>query len=124
MNKLILIVEDYEDARGFMKLLLELYGYQVVEAADGIEAIDKFKIFHPDLILMDISLPMVDGLTATKTIRALEKTSHIPIIAVTAFGKQYLNKAIEAGCNDLIDKPVDFDVLEPVLNQYLGYLNR
>jgi CheY-like chemotaxis protein len=119
MAKTVLIVEDYEDSRTFMKFLVESYGYQVVEAADGIEAIDKFKKQHPDLVLMDISLPMVDGLTATKTIRELEKSLDLPIIAVTAFGKSYYNQAIEAGCNDLINKPIDIDTLEPILNQYL-----
>lgn len=119
-SKLILIVEDYEDARGFMKLLIESYGYEVIEAADGIEAIDRFKHFHPDLILMDISLPVVDGLTATKAIREFIGGAKIPIIAVTAFGKKYLKRAMDAGCNDLIDKPVDFEVLEPVLNHYLA----
>jgi CheY-like chemotaxis protein len=119
MKKTILIVEDYEDVRGFMKILIESYGYQVVEATDGIEAIDRFKIFHPDLILMDISLPMVDGLTAAKTIREFNEGKQVPIIVITAFGKHYLNKAIEAGCNALIDKPVDFDALKPILNKYL-----
>lgn len=119
MAKTILIVEDYEDTRGFMKILLESYGYQVVEAADGIEAVDRFKSVHPDLILMDISLPVVDGLTATKTIREIADGEQIPIIAVTAFGNRYLQRALEAGCDALIDKPVDFDALEPVLSQYL-----
>jgi CheY-like chemotaxis protein len=119
MSKKVLIVEDYEDSRSFMKFLVESYGYQVVEAADGIEAIDTFKQQHPDLVLMDISLPVVDGLTATKTIREMEKSSNLPIIAVTAFGNSYYEQAIEAGCNDLINKPIDFDKLEPILNQYL-----
>jgi CheY-like chemotaxis protein len=92
----------------------------VIEATDGIEAVDRFKNFRPDLILMDISLPVVDGLTATKTIREFRDGSQIPIIAVSAFGKLYLKRAIEAGCNNLIDKPVDLDSLEPVLNQYLA----
>lgn len=120
MSKTILIVEDYEDIRDFMKIILESYGYKVIEATDGIEAIDSFKNYNPDLILMDISLPMVDGLTATKTIRGFGEGRKIPIIALTAFGKSYLDKALEAGCNDLLDKPIDFDVLEPVLNQYLS----
>ena len=120
MEKIILIVEDYEDTRGFMKVLLESYGYIVVEAEDGIEAIEKFKFAHPDLILMDISLPMVDGLTTTKAIREYSHGKQIPIIAVTAFGKEYSKQAIQAGCNDLIVKPVDFDALRPILNQYLG----
>lgn len=120
MGKKVLIVEDYEDTREFMKFLIEEYGYQVVEAADGIEVVNRVKTQHPDLILMDISLPFVDGLTATRTIREIENGSHhVPIIAITAFGKNYYDRAIEAGCNDLIDKPVDFDVLEPILNHYL-----
>ncbi|MGI8494329.1 MAG: response regulator [Pyrinomonadaceae bacterium] len=120
MLKKVLIVEDYEDARTFMKFLVEGYGCEVVEAADGIEAIDIFKNQHPDLVLMDISLPVVDGLTATKAIREIDKSPKLPIIAVTAFGKSFYKKAIEAGCNDLIDKPVDFDTLEPILNHYLN----
>lgn len=120
MQKKVLIVEDYEDSRSFMKFLVESYGYQVIEAADGIEAVDRFKNFHPDLVLMDISLPTVDGLTATKVIRGFNDSQNVPIIAVTAFGQSYYKKALEAGCDDLIDKPVDFDTLEPVLNQYLA----
>lgn len=122
MAKKVLIVEDYEDTREFMKILLESYGYKVIEAADGIEAIDRVKQYHPDLILMDISLPVVDGLTATRAIREFDEDSkRVPIIAVTAFGKNYYKKAIEAGCNDLIDKPVDFDSLEPILKSYLAH---
>lgn len=123
MPKKILIVEDYEDTRGFMRILLESYGYQVIEANDGIEAIDKVKRFHPDLILMDISLPFVDGLTATRAIREFDAESKVPIIALTAFGKSFYDKAIEAGCDDLINKPFDIDRLEPILNRYLGNQN-
>jgi CheY-like chemotaxis protein len=119
MAKTVLIVEDYDDTREFMKILLESYGYIVIEAADGIEAIDRVKQYHPDLILMDISLPVVDGLTVTRAIRDFAADSHVPIIAVTAFGKTYYNKAIEAGCNDLIQKPIDFDSLEPILRTHL-----
>lgn len=122
MAKKVLIVEDYEDTREFMKILLESYGYRVIEATDGIEAIDRVREYHPDLILMDISLPVVDGLTATRAIREFDEQSRkVPIIAVTAFGKNYYKKAIEAGCNDLIDKPVDFDSLEPILRSYLAH---
>jgi CheY-like chemotaxis protein len=122
MDKKVLIVEDYEDTREFMKILLESYGYKVIEAADGIEAIDRVKQYHPDLILMDISLPVVDGLTATRAIREFDvDAKRVPIIAVTAFGKNYYKKAIEAGCDDLIDKPVDFDSLEPILRSYLAH---
>lgn len=119
MSKKVLVVEDYADSREFMKFLLESYGYTVIEAVDGIEAVDKVKQYHPDLILMDLSLPIVDGLTATRAIREFERKSSIPIIAVTAFGNDYRRRAIEAGCDDLIDKPVDFEELEPILHHYL-----
>ena len=114
-----MIVEDYEDARLFMRFLLEGYGYEVIEAADGLEAVESLKFKCPDLILMDISMPVMDGITATKTIRNIKEGGEIPIIAVTAHGKLLYQKAIEAGCNDLIEKPIDFEEFETVLNQYL-----
>ena len=119
MKRKILIVEDYEDTRIFMKFLLESYGYQVIEAADGYEAIETIQQLIPDLILMDIALPMMDGLTATKTIRKFKQGAEVPIIAVTAHGRLLYQKAIEAGCNDLIEKPIDFDEFETVISQYL-----
>lgn len=120
MQRTILIVEDYEDSRSLMKFLIESYGYQVIEAVDGLEAISSYKHFFPDLILMDISMPKMDGLTATRAIRKCEGKEKIPIIAVTANGKDFYERAIEAGCNALIKKPVDFDKLELLLNQYIG----
>jgi CheY-like chemotaxis protein len=119
MPKKILIVEDNEDARNFMKLLIEKYGYQVVEATDGIEALEKFRREQPDLVLMDVSLPIVDGLTTTRAIREIESSGEVPIIVVTAFGKSFNGQAIEAGCNELISKPVDFDVLRSLIEKYL-----
>lgn len=119
MPRRILVVEDYEDTRQFMKFILESYGYRVTEAADGLEAVESIKHEFPDLILMDISMPVMDGLTATKNIRKFKQCVDTPIIAVTAHGRQFYEKAIAAGCNDLIEKPVDFNSLEVVLNQYL-----
>jgi two-component system, cell cycle response regulator DivK len=119
MPKKVLIVEDYEDSRSFMKFLVESYGHQVIEAKDGIEAVDLFKLHKPDLVLMDMSLPTVDGLIATKFIREFNGSKHIPIIAVTAFGNLYHKQAIEAGCDELINKPVDFDTIDSVLTNYL-----
>jgi CheY-like chemotaxis protein len=119
MGRTILVVEDYEDTRHFMKLLLETYGYDVIEAGDGLEAVKAIRENFPDLVLMDISMPVMDGLTATKTIRTFKRGVTIPIIAITAHGNRFYKKAMEAGCNDLIEKPVDFDSLETVLKQYL-----
>jgi CheY-like chemotaxis protein len=120
MPKIILIVEDYEDTRNCMKLLVEAFGYLVNEASNGVEAVDAVKLCFPDLILMDISMPVMDGLTATKVIRKFKGTDTIPIIAVSAFGNRFYKQALEAGCDDLIDKPVDFDNLEPFLKRYLS----
>lgn len=120
MTKTVLIVEDYADTRTLMKYLLEGYGYQVIEAADGQEAVDKVKQQHPDLILMDLSLPVMDGFTATQMIRKFDVGGKVPIIAVTAYGNSFYRKAIEAGCDDLINKPLDFKKLEPILEQYLA----
>ena len=121
MAKTVLVVEDYADTRTLMRFLLEGYGYQVIEAADGQEAVEKAKEQHPDLILMDLSLPVMDGFTATQIIRKSNGGGKIPIIAVTAYGNSYYRKAIEAGCDDLINKPLDFKKLEPILEQYLAH---
>lgn len=121
MPGVVLIVEDYDDTRTFMKFMLESYGYEVIEAADGLQAVESIKHHLPDLILMDISMPVMDGLTATKKIRKFKRGTEIPIIAVTAFGGGFYEEAIKAGCNDLISKPIDFDSLEPVLVKYLGH---
>lgn len=119
MPKKVLIVEDNEDTRGFMKFLVESYGYQVVEAADGIEALERFKQQHPDIILMDVSLPFVDGLTAAKAIREFDLSKRVPIIVLTALGKSYYEQAIAAGCDDLLSKPLDLDALQPLMEKYL-----
>ncbi len=118
MKPKILIVEDYDDSREVLRYLLESCGYEVYEAADGIEAIDRVKEFEPDLILMDISLPTVDGLTAARAIREVTG-DRIPIIAVTAFGSDYKSEARDAGCDDLLDKPLDYRILRPLLRSYL-----
>jgi CheY-like chemotaxis protein len=119
MRRTILIVEDYDDSRRFMKLLLETYGYKVIEAGNGLDALETVRREVPDLILMDISMPVMDGLEATKTLRTYKRGAKIPVIAITAYGKRFYKKAIEAGCNDLIEKPVDFDALETKLKLYL-----
>lgn len=119
MGRIILIVEDYVDTRVFMKIMLESYGYNVVEAGNGVEALEQIEETSPDLVLMDLSMPMMDGLTATKTFRTIEQGGHLPIIAVTALGRRVYQTAIDAGCDDLLEKPIDFDSLETVLHHYL-----
>jgi CheY-like chemotaxis protein len=120
MQRTVLIVEDFEDARSFMKFLIESYGYRVIEVGNGLEAVESFRHNRPDLILIDISMPKMDGLAATREIRKIEKTDNIPIIAVTAHGNFFYKQALEAGCNELINKPVSTENLEPLLSRYLS----
>lgn len=121
MGKTILIVDDTEDTREVMRIILEMCGYFIIEAADGSEAVKNTIEQNPDLVLMDVSMPIMDGLTATKVIRSLTNKTQLPIIALTAHGKNYYKRVIEAGCNDLIPKPVDFDALQPVIQRYLTH---
>ena len=119
MPKTILVVDDFEDTQVLMKYLLEKLGYQVLQAKDGWKAVESVKRQIPDLILMDMALPLVNGIAATKLIRQLKETSEIPIIAFTASGQFIYQQAIDAGCNALIDKPIDIDKLELIIKQYL-----
>lgn len=119
-GKKVLVVEDYDDSREFLRFLLELSGFNVIVAKDGIEALRMVDEQEPDLILMDISMPFMDGLTATRKIRQQKQFQNTPIIAVTAHGEAHYSKVIEAGCNDLVNKPLDFDELTPKLNKYLA----
>ena len=120
MGKTILVVEDYADSRSMMKFMLESDGYQVLEASNGQEAVERVRQQKPDLILMDMSMPVMDGLEATRIIRGFDGGGRLPIIAVTAYGKSYYRQALEAGCDDLINKPLDPTTLQPILEQYLG----
>src|ERR1700712_1844226 len=119
MSKTVMIVEDYEDTRTMMRYLIHWHGYEVIEAADGYEAIEKTVQHHPDLILMDLALPVMDGVTATKIIREIEGFEQVSIIAVTGFTNTSFEKAIEAGFDDVGHKPLHFENLEPLLARYL-----
>ncbi len=117
--KTILVVDDYEDTRLFIRYLLEELGYHVLEAKDGWSAVESVKKQVPDLILMDMALPVVSGISATKLIREFKEASKVPIIAFTASGRYIYQQAIDAGCNDFLEKPIDADKLELMLKQYL-----
>ena len=102
----ILLAEDHLDSREAMRALLEAHGYRVVEAANGREAVERALEERPDLVLMDIMMPEMDGFEATRVLRSQEGTSLVPIIAVTAMdGAQRLS--VQAGANDFIAKPID-----------------
>jgi CheY-like chemotaxis protein len=120
MPKTVLIVEDYEDARVMMKVLVELCGYKAIEAVDGYEAIEKVKEYSPELIFMDLSMPRLDGIAATAQIRNLESGAQVPIVALTAYGDLHGQEALDAGCNEVIPKPMDFERLQPLLDKYVA----
>lgn len=120
MGNIILVAEDYDDTRDCMVFILKSYGFTVHEASNGQEAVAIAKMHHPHVILMDISMPVMDGLEATRLIRETGNgISQTPIIAVTAFHGSYQDKALAAGCNEVLTKPLDFDALEAVVRKYL-----
>lgn len=119
MNKKILVAEDQTDIRKMMKILLELHGFDVIEAADGYEAVEKAVDESPDLILMDMAMPVMDGLDSSRAIRRHEALHDVPIVAVTAFGEFYADRAHEAGCTDILQKPIDFTRLKPIVEHYM-----
>ena len=106
MTKRILIVEDQEDNRAIMRDLLNTAGYNLIEAVDGEEGVRLAQSERPDLILMDIQLPILDGYEATRRIRALAELKSIPIIAVTSYALSGDEaKALAAGCDSYVAKP-------------------
>lgn len=108
----ILLVEDNEDNRDMLSRRLERKGFSVSLAVDGEEGVSKAKAELPDLILMDMSLPVMDGWEATKSLKGIPETENIPVIALTAHAMSSdREKAIEAGCDDYDTKPVDFQRL-------------
>ena len=119
MRYTILVVEDRLDSRELLRFLLESEGYRVLEAGNGLAAVEVAQQERPDAILMDISLPLMDGCQATVRIRQ-SGLSAIPIIACTAYdSSDWRNKVSLAGCTDFISKPVEFRALLSLLGDYL-----
>ena len=118
--KRILIVEDDEKSLYLARFILEKEGYEVIEARDGLEALDNVSKETPDLILMDMQLPKLDGYEATRRIKADEKLSKIPVVALTAYAmKGDRKKTIDAGCSGHIEKPIDPPTFVNEVKKYL-----
>jgi two-component system, cell cycle response regulator DivK len=117
----VLLVEDTEDNRFMMRRLLEMSGYRVAEATNGAEAVRTAERERPQIILMDLSLPVVDGLAATRRIRALPDLRDVPIIAVSAHDTaDFHAEALAAGCDAYITKPIDFTELEDLITDLVS----
>lgn len=112
----VLLVEDTEDSRFMMRRLLEMAGYFVLEARNGEEAVVVTRDQSPDVILMDLSLPVIDGLQATRLIRDLPHSQDTPIVVVSAHDMaDFEAEARAAGCDQYLTKPIDFTELEQVI---------
>jgi two-component system cell cycle response regulator DivK len=121
VKKRILVVEDQEDLRGVLRDLLDGSGYSVVEAVDGNAGFASAKSEHPDLILMDIQMPIVDGYEATRRIKADPGLKEIPIVAVSSFAmKGDEERARAAGCDHYVTKPYSPMQLLKVIRNLLG----
>lgn len=117
----IMVVEDYDDTRLLLKQALEGLGYSVLEASNGQEAVDLAGREHPDLILMDLDLPILDGIAATQRIRQQTDLEKVPIVAVTAYPMSYTHvKAFAKGCDEYMRKPIDISDLASVVRRYLS----
>jgi CheY-like chemotaxis protein len=105
-SPLILVVDDYQDAREMYAEYLQFSGYRVAEARNGNEAVEQALALKPDLILMDLSLPGMDGWEATRRLKADESTKHIPIVALTGHALAGASEgARKAGCDSFVTKP-------------------
>ena len=117
----ILYVEDNEDNVYMLSRRLKRKGFEIVVAVDGEQGVEMASSEKPDLILMDLSLPKMDGWTATKRIKSNNDLKSIPIIALSAHAmEEHKQRAIESGCNDYDTKPVDIDRLLSKISAQLG----
>ena len=118
--KKVLVVEDNEQNLYLMRSILHKMGHQVIEARDGFAGVKRAIEETPDLILMDIQLPILDGYEATKRIRATEATKDIPIIAVTSYAMVGdKGKSLAAGCTAYIEKPIDPQFVMKEIEKYV-----
>lgn len=120
-NKLkVLYIEDNEENKLLIKRVLQSEGFIVVDASDGVTGLEKVKSELPDIILMDLHIPGIDGYELTTYIKNDEKLKHIPVIAITAsVMKRDREKAIYAGCDGYIEKPVDIDILPLQIRKFI-----
>lgn len=119
-KRTVMVAEDYDDTRMMIRVMLEMRGYRVIEAADGLAAVELAEREHPDLILMDLDMPVLDGCAAAIKIRELESLRDVPIVAVTAHLKEdWQARASRAGFADYVAKPMDLTLLDRVLARHL-----
>jgi len=116
----VLVAEDSQDTRSMLKRAFELKGYKVFEAADGQEALDMARSYRPSLIVIDLNMPVLDGLEAVKSFREMEGPGEqVPIVAITAYDVPGMeNAALETGCDRYLRKPLDLTELDSALRSF------
>jgi len=115
---MILVAEDSADTRDMLQMLLGLKGYDVLAAASGLQAVEVALTKFPDLILLDLELPLLDGLAVTRNLRRHPKFKDVPIVVVSGHDpRKYRELALEAGCTDYLFKPIDFDRFNEILKR-------
>lgn len=116
----ILVVDDFDDTRLLLRTWLQKKGYRVVEAVNGKQAVAEAESRRPDLIIMDVEMPELDGLAATRKIRALANSEELPIVIVSAYGaEQFRDEALAAGCNEYVSTPFEPDKLEELIESLI-----
>ncbi len=119
-QKTVLVVDDYEEIRVITRRALESFGYRVLEASNGVEAVRVAQAEPPDLILMDLSMPAMDGFATIHQLRRLLGLRDVPVIAVSAHAAPEIRKdALALGCRDFITKPVHIDLLRAAVERHL-----
>jgi CheY-like chemotaxis protein len=116
----ILVVDDFDDTRLLLRTWLERKGFRVLEAENGTRAVAVAETERPNLIIMDLEMPEMDGLAATRKLRELKNFAIVPIVAVSAYGAdQYRDHALAAGCNEYVSTPFEPDDLEKLIRSLL-----
>lgn len=121
----VLVVEDHDDTRSMLRIILEHDGYDMLEATDGVEGVETAIHQRPDLVLIDGSLPGLDGLSATRRMREQETLRNVPIVALSGHaGPEFEAAAHAAGCDASITKPLDFAELRSTIHRLLPSYSR
>ncbi len=116
----VLVAEDHEDSRLLFRIFLEMKGCRVVEVADGLEAVTAVERERPDLVLMDVGLPGLDGLSATRRLRAQESLRALPVVIISGHAAAAdRDEAVAAGCSEFLTKPLELKQLNEVLERHL-----
>ncbi len=118
----VLLVEDLDDSRFMLRRLLELEGFDVIEACDGAIALESLRKNACDIVLLDLRLPNIDGFQVTRALRATTQFQTIPIIILSALDDEYTRtEARAAGCNDYVTKPIDLERLTALIKKHISW---